>query len=94
MDSDFDVRLKALADPTRRSILKRIWHTAVSAGEIATVFGVSRPAISRHLRVLREARLVVVTTRGTSRFYRADHATLADFQADFNALWNPASTNP
>jgi DNA-binding transcriptional ArsR family regulator len=60
----------ALADPTRRDILCLVKETPQTAGAIAAAFSISRPAISRHLRVLREAGLLVDEPHGGERFYR------------------------
>jgi DNA-binding transcriptional ArsR family regulator len=60
----------ALADPTRRAVLDLLRQGAQPAGQIADAFPVSRPAISRHLRQLRQARLVVEHRRGRHRVYR------------------------
>lgn len=60
----------ALADPTRREILDLLRTTERSAGEVAERFPVSRPAVSRHLRVLRQAGLVVQRKEAQSRVYR------------------------
>ena len=60
----------ALADPTRRHILDLLRATERSAGEVAARFPVSRPAVSRHLRVLREAGLVTHRKDAQTRFYR------------------------
>ncbi len=62
----------ALADPTRREILDLLRSTERSAGEVAARFPVSRPAVSRHLRVLRQARLVIQRKDARSRVYRLD----------------------
>ena len=58
-----DAELRAIAEPRRREILRLIWSKERTAGEIARNFDVSRPAISQHLRVLREAGLVTEITR-------------------------------
>lgn len=60
----------ALADPTRRAVLDLLRSGAQPAGKIAVAFPVSRPAISKHLRQLRKARLVVEQRRGRHRFYQ------------------------
>jgi len=60
----------ALADPTRRAVLDLLRGGARPAGQIAELFPVSRPAISKHLRQLRKARLVVEHRRGRHRFYQ------------------------
>jgi DNA-binding transcriptional ArsR family regulator len=67
----------ALSDPTRRHILRMLRDAPRSAGAIAGEFTLSRPAISRHLRVLREAGLVVDEARGRERVYRLELAPLA-----------------
>lgn len=71
----------ALADPTRREILRMLRDAPRSAGVIAGAFSVSRPAISRHLRVLREAGLVVDEAQGRERVYRLELGPLAPVEA-------------
>jgi DNA-binding transcriptional ArsR family regulator len=70
--------LDALADPTRRAILELLAEGERDAGSIATRFPVSRPAISRHLRVLREAGLVRVRADAQRRLYALEPAPLAE----------------
>jgi DNA-binding transcriptional ArsR family regulator len=70
--------LEALADPVRRAIVERLADGEVGAGEIAADFPVSRPAISRHLRVLREAGLVTSRVAGQHRIYALDRRPLAE----------------
>jgi DNA-binding transcriptional ArsR family regulator len=60
----------ALADPTRRRVLQLVGERPRAAGEIAAVFPVSRPAVSKHLRVLREAGLIEAEPAGRARIYR------------------------
>jgi len=67
----------ALSDPTRREILRLLRDAPRSAGAIAGAFSVTRPAVSRHLRVLREAGLVVDTPQGRERVYRLELGPLA-----------------
>ena len=74
-------RFTALADPTRRRIVELLGQRAMAAGEITAQFGMSAPAISQHLKVLREAGLVTVEVRGQQRIYRLDPAGLAAFDA-------------
>ena len=83
-----DEQLRALADPTRREILRRLLDRESPAGEIAGAFAVSRPAVSRHLRVLREAGLVTVRSRGTSRYYRTDETALTAVRSRLDAFWD------
>ncbi|HEX6588636.1 MAG TPA: metalloregulator ArsR/SmtB family transcription factor [Longimicrobiales bacterium] len=66
----------ALADPVRREILLLLRRGPVAAGEVASRFEISRPAVSRHLRVLREAGLVRDEVSGRQRFYRLDTTPL------------------
>lgn len=71
----------AIADPVRREILQRLRVGAQPAGAIAGWFAISRPAVSRHLRVLREAGLVVDDLVGRQRLYHLDSAPLAELDA-------------
>ena len=71
----------AIADPVRREILTLLRDGPLPAGAIASRFAISRPAISRHLRVLRESRLVVDRAQGRERVYRLDVAPLAELDA-------------
>jgi DNA-binding transcriptional ArsR family regulator len=64
-----DSSLAALSDPTRRRLLRLVGERPRKAGELATAFPVSRPAVSKHLRVLREAGLIDVESRGRTRIY-------------------------
>ena len=70
--------LAALADPTRRALVALLATGERAAGDLAGRFPVSRPAISRHLRVLREAGLVRVRSDGRQRLYALDPAPLRD----------------
>ena len=76
----------AIADPVRRDILMLLRESVMSAGEIAACFDISRPAVSRHLRVLRECGLVIAESQGRERFYRLDTAPLAPLEAWLAAL--------
>lgn len=73
--------LEALADPTRRRIVELLAEEERSAGEIASHFPTSRPGVSRHLRVLREAGLVQVREDGQRRLYSLEPEPLADLRA-------------
>ena len=82
--------LAAVADPTRRQILDLLVDGEVTAGELAAAFPVSRPAVSRHLRVLREAGLVRARTSGRQRLYALDPAPLRELDAwldPYRRLW-------
>ena len=67
-----EAALRAIAEPHRRQILRLVWDSELSAGEIATHFEVSRPAVSQHLAVLRDVGLVSERRSGTRRLYRAE----------------------
>jgi DNA-binding transcriptional ArsR family regulator len=78
---------RAIAEPRRRQILAMIRERELSAGEIASHFDVSRPAISQHLTVLRGAGLLSERRQGTSRLYRAQPEALADLREFLNEFW-------
>jgi DNA-binding transcriptional ArsR family regulator len=82
-----DAALKALADPTRRRILRLVRDRERTAGDIATRFDVSRPAVSQHLRALEDARLVTVRRDGTRRWYRARPEGLREMHAWLETMW-------
>jgi DNA-binding transcriptional ArsR family regulator len=84
------VVLEALADPTRRRVLERLSRGPRSVGELAAGLPVSRPAVSQHLRVLREAGLVSDRREGTRRLYAVDPRGLAEVRAYFDRLWGDA----
>jgi DNA-binding transcriptional ArsR family regulator len=81
-----DAVAQALADPIRREILRMVRDRAVSAGEIAGAFSVTRPAVSRHLRVLREAGLVRDELRGRQRVYGIELGALVELEAFLQEL--------
>ena len=83
-----DTLLRAIAEPRRREILRLVWDAECTAGAIAEHFDVSRPAISQHLRVLREADLVSERREGTRRFYRARPETLEDLRGFLEGFWD------
>jgi DNA-binding transcriptional ArsR family regulator len=70
--------LEALADPTRRTIVELLASGERSAGELAAAFETSRPAVSRHLRILREHGLVTAREHGRRRLYALEPAPLAE----------------
>lgn len=82
--------LSALAEPKRRAILQLISDDELAAGDIAARFAVTRPAISQHLGVLREAGLVVERRAGTRRLYRLRPEGLAELRAFLGDLWPTA----
>ena len=80
----------ALGDPTRREIFARIAERPHAVGELARELPVSRPAVSQHLRVLKDAGLVMDHAEGNRRIYQADPAGLAALRAQLDAFWNQA----
>ena len=80
----------ALGDPTRREIFARIAERPRAVGELARELPVSRPAVSQHLRVLKDAGLVMDRAEGNRRIYQADPAGLAALRAQLDMFWNQA----
>ena len=83
-----EAALKAIAAPRRRQILTLVRDGELSAGEIAGHFDVTRPAVSQHLNVLKEAGLVTERRNGTRRLYRARPEGLAQLKAFLEEFWN------
>jgi DNA-binding transcriptional ArsR family regulator len=84
-----DESLRAVADPTRRAILRLVREGELAAGEIATHFpSMSRPAVSQHLRVLTDAGLVDVRPDGNRRLYRWRREGLRDAAAFVEEMWS------
>src|SRR5689334_25404654 len=79
--------IQALAEPRRREILELIRERELTAGDIASGFDVTRPAISQHLGVLKEAGLVTERREGTRRFYRARPEGLKELREFLEGLW-------
>lgn len=82
-----DAAARALAEPTRREILRLVRDEERTVTDIALQFPVSRPAISQHLRVLADAELVTVRSEGTRRFYRARPEGLAELTEWLESFW-------
>src|SRR5882724_8830005 len=80
----------ALGDPTRRAIFERVAARPSAVGDLARGLPVSRPAVSQHLRVLKEAGLVSETPEGTRRIYRLDPRGIAAMRAWLDAHWATA----
>ena len=89
----YEVVIDALADPTRRLLLERLTAGPRSAGELARGLPMSRPAVSQHLRVLREAQLVSERREGTKRIYRLDSQGLTQLRTYFDGFWQRALDN-
>jgi DNA-binding transcriptional ArsR family regulator len=79
--------LRAIANPRRRAMLELVWDGERTAGEIAAGSGLSAPAASQHLKVLREAGLVRVRVDANRRLYRADPERIAEVRAALEAFW-------
>ena len=82
--------LTALADPTRRAIVEALADGPLPVGQLALRLPVTRPAVSQHLKVLREAGLVVERAEGTRRVYRLDPRGLAEVRAWIDQFWDRA----
>ena len=83
-----EAALKALSDRTRRAILRLVWNAELPAGGIASHFEVTRPAISQHLKVLKDAGLVVERRSGVRRLYRARPEGLNELRAFLEHFWD------
>jgi DNA-binding transcriptional ArsR family regulator len=91
-----DAVFGALADPTRRAVLDLLRYEELPAGRIARAFPVSRPAISKHLRLLRRARLVEERRDGRRRLYRLNPEPLKavdSWLTGYRAFWESSLTN-
>ncbi len=83
-----DEALRAIAEPRRRDILRLIRNTELPAGEIASQFDVTRPAISQLLRILVDAELVAVRSQVTRRLYRARPEGLVELRGYLEEFWH------
>ncbi|MDQ2959965.1 MAG: metalloregulator ArsR/SmtB family transcription factor [Candidatus Dormibacteraeota bacterium] len=88
MNAYADAVLVALADPTRRAIFERVAARPRAVGELAGEVPVSRPAVSQHLRVLKEARLVVDRKEGNRRIYEVDPRGVEGLRAYLEQFWS------
>ena len=86
----YDKALAALADPTRRQVFERLRKGPKAVGELADKLPVSRPAVSQHLKVLREAGLVDDRPEGTRRVYFIDPKGLAQIRRWLDRFWDEA----
>ncbi len=87
---------RALADPNRRAVLALLRQGSLSAGQIAKAFPVSRPAISKHLRLLRHAHLVQERIQGRHRYYRLNPAPLRSVDSwlsQYRSFWQASLTS-
>ncbi len=86
--SGIEAKLEALAPPTRRAVFEKLKAGPQSVGALAEGLPVSRPAVSQHLKVLKDAGLVAETKQGTSRIYALDTTGLEEMRDYFERLWD------
>ncbi len=82
--------MDALGDPTRRAIFERLADGPKAVGQIAGELPVSRPAVSQHLKVLKQAGLVIDRAEGTRRLYQLNPQGIRDLRAYFDQFWDQA----
>jgi DNA-binding transcriptional ArsR family regulator len=88
----YEYQLDALGDATRRAIVDRLLRGPVSVGKLAEEFPVSRPAISQHLRILKQANLVTDHASGAKRLYQLNPEGFETLRAYFDRFWTQALT--
>jgi DNA-binding transcriptional ArsR family regulator len=82
--------LAALADPTRRAVLRQLRRGPLTVGQIAEEIPVSRPAVSQHLRALQNAALVHDRWEGTRHYFSLNAATIVELRSYFEQMWQEA----
>ena len=80
--------LSAVASERRRDILRLLWRTERSAGDLASQFDISWPAVSQHLGILKDAGLIRERRDGRHRYYEADEDTLGPLEAVLTQMWS------
>ena len=90
MDAYLQVGLDALGDATRMAIFQKLSGGPIAVNELARMLPVSRPAVSQHLKVLKDAGLVTGTRAGTRRLYQLDPEGVARLRAHFDQMWTRA----
>jgi DNA-binding transcriptional ArsR family regulator len=85
-------QLLVLADPTRLAVWESLSKGPAAVNQIARLFSISRPAVSQHLRVLKDAQLVIQEQRGTRRIYRLNAASIQNLRSYFDSFWDAALT--
>jgi DNA-binding transcriptional ArsR family regulator len=88
----YELAFNALGDPTRRSIFEHLSDHPSSVGELAAHLPVSRPAVSQHLKVLKDAGLVVSRRDGNRHIYRLEPDTIAELREYLDRFWGAALT--
>ena len=86
----YDNAFNALGDPTRRAIFERLRNKELSVAEIAEGLPVSRPAVSQHLKVMKEAKLITITKEGTRSICQIDPDGIIAMRAYLNQFWDSA----
>jgi DNA-binding transcriptional ArsR family regulator len=84
----YEATLEILADPTRRAIVDRLRSGRRPVGQLAAGLAVSRPAVSKHLRLMREAGVVRMTENGTRNLYELDLRTLDEVRRFLDSFWD------
>ena len=82
------LQLEALGEPTRRKLFERIRQSPCSVTELISIVPISQPAVSQHLKILREARLVRVEKRGQQRIYHLNPVGLSELRGYVESLWD------
>lgn len=82
--------LAALADPTRLAMVERLRRRAMTVGELAERLPVTRPAVSQHLKILKQARIVTETRAGTRHIFNLNPEGLLDLRAYIDKMWEDA----
>jgi DNA-binding transcriptional ArsR family regulator len=90
VDAYLQAGLEALGDATRMTIFQKLSNGPIAVNEIARTLPVSRPAVSQHLKVLKDAGLVTDSRDGTRRLYQLDPAGVARLRAHFDQMWTKA----
>jgi len=90
VDAYLQAGLDALGDATRMAIFQKLSGGPIAVNELARMLPVSRPAVSQHLRVLKDAGLVMDTKDGTRRLYQLDPEGVARLRAHFDQMWTQA----
>ena len=88
--NNYDHAFTALGDPTRRAIFERLRKKELSVAEIAEGLPVSRPAVSQHLKVLKEAKLITITKEGTRSMCQVDPDGIIAMRSYLNQFWDTA----
>ncbi len=86
----YERALAALADPTRRQLFESVRRHDVTVCELAVTLRITQPAVSQHLRILREAHLVTERREGVRRYYRPNPEGLAELREYIESLWDDA----